>query len=83
MLHADLSGVAFTSGSTVRGLMRLASPIDRGRARSIPAYCIGPVTAAVARQFGFDVAGVAREHTAAGLADAVIHDFARAQRWRS
>ena len=70
-LHADLAGIAFTSSSTVRGLLRLASPIDRGRARAIPAFCIGPVTAKTARHFGFDVAAVAHRHTVHGLADAI------------
>lgn len=76
ILHTDLSGIAFTSGSTVRGVMRLASPIDRNRARSVPAYCIGPVTASAARQFGFDIAAVAARHTAAGLADAIASHLA-------
>ncbi|MBA2264388.1 MAG: uroporphyrinogen-III synthase [Chloroflexi bacterium] len=79
-LHDGLGGVAFTSGSTVRGLMRLASPVDRGRARSIPAFCIGPVTAQQARHYGFDVAAVASDHTATGLADAIGDHFARADR---
>lgn len=72
-LHDELRGIAFTSGSTVRGLLRLASSLDRARARSIPAFCIGPVTAATARRSGFHVAAVAAEHTADGLA-AAIHD---------
>lgn len=70
-LHQDLSGIAFTSSSTVRGLLRLASPTDRPRARAIPAFCIGPVTAATARSFGFDVEAVAGDHTATGLAHAI------------
>jgi uroporphyrinogen III methyltransferase / synthase len=74
-LHADLAGLAFTSSSTVRGLLRLASPVDRGRARAVPAFCIGPVTAETARQFGFDVAAVADDHTADGLADAIAAHF--------
>jgi uroporphyrinogen-III synthase len=79
-LHADLDGVTFTSGSTVRGLMRLASTIDRGRIRAMPAFCIGPVTARAARSAGIPVAAVASEHTAAGLADAVAAHFAREDR---
>lgn len=79
-LHDDLAGIAFTSGSTVRGLMRLASPVDRGRARCIPAFCIGPVTADTARKHGFDIASVASDHTAAGLADAIAEHFARGDR---
>lgn len=79
-LHADLDGITFTSSSTVRGLLRLASPIDRARARAMPAFCIGPVTARTARTAGFAVAAVAAEHTAAGLADAVATHFAREDR---
>ena len=79
-LHDDLAGIAFTSGSTVRGLMRLASLADRGRVRCIPAFCIGPVTADTARQSGFDIATVAADHTALGLADAIADYFAREDR---
>jgi uroporphyrinogen III methyltransferase/synthase len=79
-LHDDLAGIAFTSSSTVRGLLRLASPVDRGRARCIPAFCIGPVTADTARRHGFDVASVAADHTALGLADAIAEHFAREDR---
>ncbi len=76
-LHADVSGVTFTSSSTVRGLLRLASAVDRSRARAIPAFCIGPVTADTARRAGFHVAAVAAEHTAPGLAAAIADHFDR------
>ena len=79
-LNDELDGVTFTSSSTVRGLMRMASLTDRGRARALPAFCIGPVTAATARGAGFAVAAVAGEHTAAGLAGATADHFARADR---
>ncbi|MCA1570964.1 MAG: uroporphyrinogen-III synthase [Chloroflexi bacterium] len=79
-LQRDLHGIAFTSGSAVRGLTRLASPIDRGRARTLPAFCIGPVTAGEARNSGFHIAAVADQHTAAGLADAIAAHFAREDR---
>ena len=79
-LHGDLAGIAFTSSSTVRGLVRLASPVDRRRARSIPAFCIGPVTATTARRYGFDVASVAADHTALGLANAIAEHFEREDR---
>ena len=79
-LHDDLAGIAFTSSSTVRGLLRLASPVDRGRARCIPAFCIGPVTADTARHSGFDIASVASDHTALGLADVIADYFAREDR---
>ncbi|MDQ2688649.1 MAG: uroporphyrinogen-III synthase, partial [Chloroflexota bacterium] len=61
--------------SAIRGLLRLASTLDRVRARSIPAFCIGSVTAATATRFGFDVAATATEHTALGLADAIADQF--------
>lgn len=76
-LHADVNGVTFTSSSTVRGLLRLASAVDRGRARSLPAFCIGPVTAETARRSGFHVAAVAAEHTASGLAASIADHFDR------
>lgn len=79
-LQQELDGIAFTSGSTVRGLTRLASPLDRARARTLPAFCIGPVTAGEARNSGFHIAAVAPEHTAIGLADAIQTHFAREDR---
>jgi uroporphyrinogen-III synthase len=80
-LADGLAGVAFTSGSTVRGLMRLTSGIDRGRARALPAFCIGPITARAASGEGFHVPVVADVHTATGLADAIaIHFVAREAR---
>ncbi len=79
-LRAGLDGITFTSGSTVRGLMRLASTVDRPRIRAMPAFCIGPVTARAARSAGFAVAAVAAEHTAVGLADAIAAHFERVDR---
>ncbi|MGI8998771.1 MAG: uroporphyrinogen-III synthase [Candidatus Limnocylindria bacterium] len=76
-LQQELDGIAFTSGSTVRGLTRLASALDRGRARRVPAFCIGPVTAGEARKSGFHIAAIAPEHTAIGLADVIATHFAR------
>lgn len=76
-LQGDLDGIAFTSGSTVRGLTRLAGGVHRSRARTLPAYCIGPVTATEARQSGFHIGGVATTHTAAGLADLIASHLAR------
>lgn len=70
-LQRDLTGVAFASSSAVRGLISLAAATDRARARTLPAYCIGPVTAATARANGFHVAAMAAVHTAGGLADAI------------
>ena len=79
-LHTELSGVTFTSGSTVRGLIALVGSIERRRASLLPAFCIGPVTAEAARMAGFDPAVIASEHTAAGLADAIGRYFDRRNR---
>jgi uroporphyrinogen-III synthase len=70
-LAQHLDGVTFTSGSTVRGLHALLSPAEALRATALPAYCIGPVTASVARSAGFAVAVVASRHTVASLAEAI------------
>ena len=70
-LTRPLDGVTFTSGSTVRGLHALLSAPEALRATALPAYCIGPVTARVARQAGFAVPVVAARHTVASLAEAI------------
>jgi uroporphyrinogen III methyltransferase/synthase len=70
-LAQPLDGVTFTSGSTVRGLYALLSPPDALRATALPAFCIGPVTARVARRAGFAVPVVAERHTVTALAEAI------------
>jgi uroporphyrinogen-III synthase len=76
-LSRPLDGVTFTSGSTVRGLRALLSPPEALRATAMPAYCIGPVTAAVARRAGFAVPVVAATHTVAALAEAIQTHLSR------
>jgi uroporphyrinogen-III synthase len=62
-----VDAVTFTSASTVEGFIRAA-----GRAPDrVAAVCIGPVTAAAAREAGFTVAAEAEPHTIPGLVDAV------------
>lgn len=75
-LDAGLDGILFTSGSSARGLLRLLPAERRAAARRVPAFCIGPATAAAARAAGFLVAAEASEHTAAGLAATTIQHFA-------
>ncbi len=70
-LQTGIDGVTFTSGSTVRGLLRLAGETQRTALWRLPACCIGPVTADVARTAGFTVPIVATEHTVTGLATAI------------
>lgn len=71
-LNGHLDGIVFSSGSAVRGLLALLDATERERARALPALCIGPVTAAEATAHGFETALVADEHTAAGLAEAIV-----------
>jgi uroporphyrinogen III methyltransferase/synthase len=66
--YADI--VTFTSASTVHGL--LANVPDAASAlRGKLVACIGPITAAAAREAGITVNVVADEFTADGLADAL------------
>ena len=61
--------ITFTSSSTVRHLMNLAT--DPDRVRSVPCAAIGPITAATAREYGFRVAVESRESTIPGLFAAI------------
>jgi uroporphyrinogen-III synthase len=72
----SFAAVVFSSGSTVRGLTRLgdAESVD---IRSIPAICVGPVTAREARSAGFKILAVSAEPTAAAVADAAAAALAR------
>ncbi len=71
-----IAAVAFTSGSTVRGLMSLAQA-DSIDVRSFPAVCIGPETADEARSAGFRILAVAPTPDAAALAAATATALAR------
>lgn len=71
--HPDLDGVdavTFTSSSTVRGFLD-RGPVPEG-AKII---CIGPITAATARECGLDVTEVAEEYTEDGLIAALVTVF--------
>lgn len=67
--------VTFTSSSTVRNLL---AALDGDRAPLEAAFiaCIGPVTAATARELGLRVDLEADEHTVEGLAAALIAHYA-------
>lgn len=54
-LRTGLAGLVFTSGSTVRGLLALLDAPDRIAVLDLPAFCIGPSTASVARDAGFSI----------------------------
>ena len=68
-----VAAITFTSASTVRGFIRAAGRLPDG----VAAVCIGPVTAAAAREAGMDVAAEADPHTIEGLVDAVVRTVGR------
>lgn len=70
VLSRGIDVATFTSSSTARNLRALLDGnLDQlGEARIA---CIGPITAAAVRETGLEVHIVAREHTIAGLVDAL------------
>jgi uroporphyrinogen-III synthase len=65
--RGDVDAVTFTSASTVRGFVNAL-----GAAKGTPrVVCIGPVTAAAAREAGLQPAAVAKPHTVEGLVAAL------------
>ena len=69
--NGDVDIATFASSSTVKNLVGIlegdVTPLKR-----TTIACIGPVTAATAREFGLNVAIEAREHTIPGLINAII-----------
>ena len=70
--------VTFTSSSTVRNLVEMLEGDLAGLDASFIA-CIGPVTAATAREMGLRVDLEATEHTVEGLVDALTNHFAEGE----
>ena len=73
-LAGGIDVATFTSSSTVRGLVRLLDG-DVGKLEGVDVACIGPVTAAEARNAGLDVAILAKESTVQGLVEAIIEHY--------
>jgi hydroxymethylbilane synthase len=73
--EGPIAAVAFTSGSTVRGLVELGrdESID---ALAIPAVCIGPETADEARAAGFQILAVSPAPDSVALAAATARALA-------
>jgi len=72
--RGEVDAVTFTSASTVRGFTN-----SLGAAKGTPSVvCIGPVTAAAARNAGLRPAAVARPHTIEGLVAALERVLASA-----
>lgn len=71
----DLDGadaITFTSSSTVRHFMAMVDDAGRAEALARDVFCIGPVTAGTAREFGLTVSAVAEPHTLDGLVSAMV-----------
>jgi uroporphyrinogen-III synthase len=67
--------IVLASGSAVRGLAAISSSFE-GFGTSTALVCIGPKTAAVAREVGLPVGLVAKESTADGIIRALVSHFA-------
>ena len=67
--------VTFTSSSTVRNLVDMLDT-ERKLLEDCFIACIGPITAATARDLGLRVDLEAQEHTVEGLVDALVNHFA-------
>ena len=77
-LSQGMDAVTFTSSSTVRNLVEMLNG-DRAALDATSIACIGPTTAATARELGLRVDLVAGEHTVEGLASALVTHFAEAK----
>jgi uroporphyrinogen III methyltransferase / synthase len=69
-----LNAVTFTASSTVRHFCQLFPGVDLSRSAVV---CIGPSTAATAREWGVPVTAVADPHTMTGLVAALTALFSR------
>jgi uroporphyrinogen-III synthase len=67
-LRAGVDVITFTSSSTVRNFVALTAGLDYGDPLIA---CIGPVTAATARELGLHVDAMAEEYTIDGLLEAL------------
>jgi uroporphyrinogen III methyltransferase / synthase len=70
----ELDAVTFTSTSTVRGFFRLLPHADLS---GCLVACIGPSTAATARELGVSRVEVAEEHTVEGLVEVLLQQLRR------
>jgi hydroxymethylbilane synthase len=75
-LTEPIDALAFASGSAVRGLLALAPADSLALLRSLPAICIGPTTAGVARSLGFATVREAADPAPAALVAAVTESLA-------
>ena len=72
LAHGPLGAITFTSSSTVRQFIERVGPEGLAALRDVPVACIGPVTAATARELDLRVDAVAQEYTMDGLVAALL-----------
>lgn len=71
--NRKVSAITFTSSSTVRSFVDLMGKDDAlTLMQGIDVFCIGPVTAATAREAGLSVTATARDYTETGLIQALL-----------
>ncbi len=80
-LEEGIDIATFTSSSTVRNLLEALNG-DSSRLESSVIACIGPSTAATAREMGLRVDLVAEKHNVEGLAESVVGYVQRGQECR-
>lgn len=76
--HVTIDAVTFTSPSTVRHFVELAGPEGPRMLGAALIACIGPVTAAAAREFGLPAGVIAETYTIPGLVEALRGRLGRA-----
>ena len=75
LLNDGVDAVTFTSSSTVRNLVEILDG-EKHLLESSLVACIGPITAATAREIGLRVDLVADRHTVEGLVDSLANHYA-------
>jgi len=69
--------IAFTSGSTIKGFLKnLGDEKALEIAQKSKIVCIGPVTAKIAENHGFQVTAIAQDYNVEGLVSAICSDVA-------
>jgi uroporphyrinogen III methyltransferase/synthase len=74
-LNAGVDVVSFTSASAVRAFAQVLPPSELASVGRALIACIGPVTAAAARDAGFSVDIMADEYTTDGIVQALVRHF--------
>ncbi len=78
LTEGRVDAITFTSSSTVKNFVKILGEENlRKTIKTAKVVCIGPVTAATAREIGIRVDKVARDYTIPGLVEALLEMFAK------